>query len=236
MKKIENMGKRTPRPFVYLNMAMTIDGKVTTYARTPANFGSKTDKFHLLELRAQCDALMVGAHTAATDHMTLGIPNEKLQRQRLQRGLPPHPLRVIVTGRFSVDRRWEVFQHDFSPIVIFTSEAAPKKKRREFESLAHIYECGKRDVDLRKVMRILQRDWQVKRLLCEGGPTLNWELFRQRLVDEVNLTLCPKVFGGATTPTMVDGRGFLPDEAATMRLASVKRVGDELFLVYRMKR
>lgn len=227
---------RVPRPFVYLNMAVTIDGKVTTYAHTPANFGSKTDKFHLLELRAQCDALMVGARTASTDHMTMGIPNEKLQRQRIRRGLPPHPLRVIVTGRFSVDRRWEVFQHYFSPILIFTSGAAPKNKRRQFESLAHIYECGKQDVDLRKVMRILLRDWKVKRLLCEGGPTLNWELFRLGFVDEINVTVCPKVFGGATAPTMVDGQGFLPKQAANAALSSVKRIGDELFLVYRIKR
>src|ERR1051326_18721 len=149
------MNTRATHPFVFLNMAMTIDGKVTTYARTPANFSSKHDKFHLLELRAQCDALMVGAHTAATDHMTMGIPDEKLQRQRARRGLPPHPLRVIITGSFSVDRRWEVFRHDFSPILIFTSEAAPKTKRRQFEKLAHIYECGKRGVDLRQVMGIL---------------------------------------------------------------------------------
>jgi len=230
------MSKRTPRPFVFLNMAMTVDGKVTTYARTPANFGSKADKFHLLELRARCDALMVGAHTAATDHMTMGIPNETLQRQRVRRGLPAHPLRVIITGRFSVDRRWEVFQHDFSPILIFTSSLAPKKKRCEFESLAQIYECGKRKVDLRKVMAKLRRDWKVKRLLCEGGPTLNWELFRLGFVDEINVTVCPKVFGGATAPTMVDGHGFLPRQAANTLLASVKRVGDELFLVYKIKR
>ena len=216
-------------------MAMTIDGKVSTYARTPATFPSKADKWHLLELRAQSDAVMVGAHTAATDHMSMGIPNAMLRRRRVRRGMAEYPLRVIISGTLSVERSWEVFQHDFSPILIFTSESAPKRKWREFESLAHLYECGRREVDLRVVMRILRREWRVKRLLCEGGPTLNWGLFRLGLVDEINVTICPKVFGGATAPTMVDGKGFLPEEAPDARLISVKRKGDELFLVYRLR-
>jgi len=226
--------KRSDRPFVFLNMAMTIDGKVSTYARTPTTFPSKADKWHLLELRAEADAIMVGAHTARTDHMTMGIPDAGLRRQRVRRGLAEYPLRVIVTGHFSVEKHWEVFQHRFSPILIFTSTTAPARKRRAFAPLATIYECGRREVDLRKVLRILRREWKVKRLLCEGGPTLNWSLFQAGMVDEINVTLCPKVFGGATAPTMVDGHGFLPEEAPVAELVSLKRVGDELFLVYRI--
>lgn len=217
-------------------MAMTLDGKVSTRARTPATFSSRADKRHLLELRATADAVMVGAHTARTDHMSMGVRDEPLRRRRVRDGLPPHPLRVIVTGKFSVDDRMEVFRHDFSPILIFTCAASPKRKRRAFAHRAHIYECGKREVDLRAMMRILRRDWNVKRLLCEGGPTLNWELFRLGLVDEIHLTLCPKVFGGATAPTMVDGHGFLPHDAPGARLTNCKRVADELFLVYGIRR
>jgi riboflavin-specific deaminase-like protein len=226
--------KRSERPFIFLNMAMTVDGKVSTYARTPTTFPSKADKWHLLELRAEADAIMVGARTARTDHMSMGIPDAGLRRKRQRRGMAEYPLRVIVTGNFTIEKHWEVFQHRFSPILIFTSEAAPARKRREFVSLATIYTCGKRDVDLQKVVCILRKEWRVKRLLCEGGPTLNWSLFRSGLVDEINLTLCPQIFGGATAPTMVDGAGFLPDQAPGARLVSCRRKGDELFLVYRI--
>lgn len=224
------------RPFVFLNMAMTLDGKVSTRARTPATFSSRADKRHLLELRATADAVMVGAQTARTDHMSMGVRDETLQRRRVRHGLPPHPLRVIVTGKFSVDDRMEVFRHDFSPILIFTCAASSKRKRRAFAHRTHIYECGKREVDLRAAMTILRRDWKVKRLLCEGGPTLNWELFRLGLVDEVHVTICPRVFGGATAPTLVDGEGFLPHEAPAARLVRRTGVGGELFLVYRIQR
>jgi riboflavin-specific deaminase-like protein len=227
--------KRSERPFVFLNMAMTVDGKVSTYARTPTTFPSKADKRHLLELRAEADAIMVGASTARTDHMSMGIPDAGLRRQRLRRGMAEHPLRVIVTGRFSIEKHWEVFRHRFSPILIFTTQAAPSLRRHAFESVARIYACGRTAVDLREALRILRRDWGVKRLLCEGGPTLNWSLFRLGLVDEVNLTLCPRIFGGVTAPTLVDGKGFLPNDAPGARLVSVKRIGDELFLVYRLR-
>lgn len=222
------------RPFLFLNMAMTIDGKVSTYARTPTTFPSKADKRLLLELRAQADAIMVGANTARTDHMSMGIPDALLRRQRVRRGMAEYPLRVIISGRLSVQQSWEVFQHGFSPILIFTSEIAPKTKRRKFERLARIYSCGRFSVDMNRVMQILRRDWKVERLLCEGGPTLNWELFRCGLVDEINLTLCPKIFGGRTAPTLVDGAGFLPDQAGNARLLKIRRKGDEIFLVYRM--
>jgi riboflavin-specific deaminase-like protein len=223
------------RPFIFLNMAMTVDGKVSTYSRTPTTFPSKADKRHLLELRAEADAIMVGAHTARTDHMSMGIPDTGLRRRRLRRGMAEYPLRVIVTGRFTIERRWEVFQHRFSPILIFTSESASAKKQRQFASLATIYTCGKREVDMDRAVHILRREWGVKQLLCEGGPTLNWSLFQRGLVDEINLTLCPKVFGGATAPTLVDGHGFLPKEAADAKLVSCRRKGDELFLVYRIR-
>lgn len=224
------------RPFVFLNMAMTLDGKVSTYARTPTTFPSRADKYHLLELRAEADAVMVGARTARTDHLSMGIPDAALRRQRVRRGMSENPLRVIVTGKLSVEPEWEVFQHRFSPILLFTTTTAPKRKRRAFESLATIIECGRTSVNLDRVLRILRRDWGVKRLLCEGGPTLNWELFRQRLVDEIHVTLCPTIFGGATAPTLVDGHGFLPHEATRVRLTSCRRVADELFLVYRVVR
>lgn len=223
------------RPFVWLNMAMTIDGKVSSYARTPTTFTSKVDKRHLLALRAEADALMVGAHTARTDQMSMGIPDAKLRRQRLRRGQSEYPLRVIVSGRFTASANWKVFRHAFSPILIFTSGLTPPSKLRPFEKLARVYRIGQgRQIDMRKVLRILRRDWGVKKLLCEGGPMLNWSLFSRDLVDEVNLTLCPKIFGGAAAPTMVDGKGFLPEHAREAKLVSCRRKGNELFLVYRI--
>ena len=77
----------------------------------------------------------------------------------------------------------------------------------------------------------------VRRLLCEGGGEINAALFEAGLVNEAHVTLCPLIFGGRNAPTMADGRGFdrLAD-AARLKIKSQKRVGDELFLVYKVLR
>ena len=87
-------------------------------------------------------------------------------------------------------------------------------------------------MDFAFALRWLREQWNVKRLLCEGA--VNAALFAAGLVHEVHLTLCPVVLGGRNAPTLADGQGFARlAQAARLRLASQKRVGDELFLVYR---
>ena len=77
----------------------------------------------------------------------------------------------------------------------------------------------------------------MKRLLCEGGGELNDALFRAGLVDELHLTICPKIFGGRNAPTIADGSGALNLSAASqLSLKSKRRVGDEMFLVYKVVR
>jgi riboflavin biosynthesis pyrimidine reductase len=86
-------------------------------------------------------------------------------------------------------------------------------------------------------LRWLRQQWGIKRLLCEGGGELNDTLFRAGLVDELHLTVCPRVFGGRTAPTIADGLGAGSLARATrLELASARRRGDELFLVYRVRR
>ena len=97
--------------------------------------------------------------------------------------------------------------------------------------------CGAKGIIWRSALRWLRKKWGVKRLLCEGGGELNSALFRAGLVDELHLTVCPRVFGGRHAPTIADGVGVehLAD-AARLKMKSMKRVGDEFFLVYRVAR
>ncbi|MCX6898401.1 MAG: dihydrofolate reductase family protein [Verrucomicrobia bacterium] len=224
------------RPFVFINMAMTLDGKTSTVERRPTDWTSPADKRHLIELRATADAVMVGARTAETDRTSLSIPDERLQRPRIRRGQPPHPLRVIVSGNGSFRENIRAFERQVSPILIFTSRRAPRAKLDRLARLpdVHVYVIGKRDVDVPLMLDILARDWKVKRLLCEGGASLNWSLFAARAVDEAFVTLCPRVFGGATAPTLVDGAGFARGRIVNAKLMRCERKGQELFLRYRI--
>jgi riboflavin biosynthesis pyrimidine reductase len=93
---------------------------------------------------------------------------------------------------------------------------------------------GEREIHFRSALRWLGRAWKVRRLLCEGGGELNGALFREGLVDELHLTICPKVIGGRDAPTIADGEGATRlASAARLKLHSMKRIRDELFLVWR---
>ena len=226
-----------PLPFVFLNVASTADGKLAPASRHFIPFGSKRDQRHLLELRATADAVMSGARTVDLSPVKLGPGGEKFRRQRLRRGLTEYNLRIIVSGSGSIDPHAEIFKHHFSPIIILTTARAPASKLRQLEKLAdEVKICGEREIDFDFALRWLRKKWKVNRLLCEGGGEINAGLLEAHLVNEVHVTLCPCIFGGRTAPTMADGRGFARlADAARLQIKSRKRIGDELFLVYRVK-
>ena len=222
-------------PFVLLNLAMTADGKIATAERAPFSFSSPRDREHMLELRATVDAVMNGARTADLNEISMGPGPEKYRRERLRRGLSEYNLRVIVSGGGTVDPAAKVFKLRFSPIVILTTRRAGARRIRALREVAdEVKEFGTDELDFRAAFRWLREKLNVRRLLCEGGGEIDDALFRAGLVDELHLTICPKICGGRSAPTICDGRGFPTlARAVPMRLHSAKRYEGELFLVYR---
>jgi riboflavin-specific deaminase-like protein len=232
---IQRRKPRPQRPFVFMNMAMTADGKIATANRAASSPGSARDHAHLYELRATADAVMCGARTADLNKITLGNGGAKFRRQRLRRGLGEHSLRILVTGSGTLDPQAEVFRHRFSPIIVITTARVPKARLARLRSAADEVRIGGRhEINWPATLRWLRQKWRIKRLLCEGGGTLNDALFRAGIVDELHLTLCPKVFGGRNAPTLSDGRGVARlAHAAQFELRSARRAGDEIFLTFR---
>ena len=223
------------RPFVLVNMAMTADGKIATENRAVSSFGSTRDREHLLELRATADAVMAGARTVDSVAINLGPGPARFRRLRLKNGLMENNLRVIVSGTGSLNPGAEIFQHRFSPIIILTTGRASKARLRQLRALAdEVKICGRQEINFREAFCWLRRKWGVKRLLVEGGGGLNDALFRAGLVDELHLTICPKIFGGRNAPAIADGRGFRRlAEALPLQIKSFKRIGNEVFAVFR---
>lgn len=230
--------RNSKRPFVLLNMSMTADGKIATANRAITSFGSKRDLTHLYELRATADAVMSGARTIEQSHAKLDPGGLRFRRQRVKNGLAAYNLRIIVSGSGSIDPRAEIFRHDFSPLIILTTERASAKKLAALRQLADdVIICGKTEISFPRALRDLRRRWKVKRLLCEGGAELNDSLIRAGVVDELHLTICPKIFGGRTAPTIADGIGVKRlAQAAQFEYTTLRRIGDELFAVLRAKR
>ena len=222
-------------PFVFVNMAMTADGKIATANRAVTSFGSARDREHLLELRATADAVMAGARTVDSAAINLGPGPAKFRRLRLKNGLMEYNLRIIVSGNGTLNPAAEVFQHRFSPILVLTTGRASKARLRQLRALAdEVKVCGRQEINFREAFCWLRGKWGVKRLLCEGGGGLNDALFRAGLVDELHLTICPKIFGGRNAPAIADGRGFRRlAEALPLQIKSFKRIGNEVFAVFR---
>ena len=222
---------------VIINMAMTADGKIAMANRAGTSFGSARDHEHLLELRATADAVMASARTVDLNPINLGPGPARFRRLRLKHGLSEYNLRVIVSGSGSINPHAHGFKHRFSPIIILTTQSMSASSRRRLQPLVdEIKICGRHNLNFRAALRWLREKWNVKRLLCEGGGVLNDALFRAGLVDELHLTVCPKIFGGRRSPTIADGTGFPKlANAPHLKLKSARRIDNELFLVFACK-
>ena len=219
-----------------MNVATSADGKIAPASRRYSPFGSEQDAEMLYTLRARADAIICGARTIEQSSTLLGNGPEKFTRQRLRRGLARHNLRVIVSGSGTVNPDANIFQRRFSPIIVLTSERAGKTRLGRLRELAdHVQICGEREIHFASALRWLRKEWNVRRLLCEGGGEVNAALLLAGLVDEVHVTICPMIFGGRTAPTLADGAGVARlADAVNLGIKSSRRVGDEMFLCYRV--
>ncbi len=230
--------RKLKRPFVFLNLAMTADGKIATENRASLVFSSRRDREHMFELRTRADAVMSGARTVDLNPVTLGPGPAPYRRQRRRRGLKEYNLRVIASGSGSVDPRAKIFKLRFSPIIILTTQRASPARLARLQAVAEeVKVCGEKEIDFARALQWLRAQWGVKRLLCEGGGEIDGGLFRAGVVDELHVTISPVVFGGRAAPSICDGLGATNLRgAAQLQLTSARRYGDELFLIYRVRR
>jgi len=230
-------GRKSGLPFVFVNFAMTADGKITTANRKVTAFSSPRDRENMYQLRVGADAVMAGARTVDLNPVTMGPGGPQYRRERVRRGLAEYNLRIVVSGSGTVDPRAKLFERQFSPIIVLTTERAdPKRLEALRQKVQEVKVCGESEIDFEPALRWLRKTWNVRSLLCEGGGELNDALFRAGLVNELHLTICPRIFGGRDAPTVAGGQGRLKlSEATNLDLRSSRRYGDELFLIYRVR-
>ena len=178
--------------------------------------------------------MVVAAGTATIDRATLSVLDPELQKERVRRGQAIQPIRIIVSGHLNLSPSLPVFKKSFPPLWVVCCETASRARRERFARICRLIVCGRREVNVRQLVSKLVKEYGIGVLLCEGGPTLNGAFFRANLVDELYVTLCPRIVGGKMAPTLVEGAGFSRlKDARHGRLISCRKGETEWFLHYR---
>jgi riboflavin-specific deaminase-like protein len=214
------------RPFVAVNFAATVDGRATI-GGVSGPIGSGADTEMLVRLRTRFDAVMIGAGTMRAERYGRLIADREQGEHRERIGLPPDPLMVIVSGRLDLPWDAPLFTDGGGRVLIFTaSEAEPPQTATTVCVVRH-----EGFVDLAAALRHLRQERGIRALLCEGGPGLHAELEGGAMVDDLFLTIAPKLAGGGA-PRILEGD--LP-EVAGLELAWLLEHEGELFARYRRR-
>lgn len=221
------------KPFVYANLAMTLDGKIASFDRKDFSLGSKADRLEMDRLRAGADVVIWGGETLRTARHPARVREESLVRERVERGLPPHPANAVITKSGAFRKKLPWFSADEIERFIFTAPEGARRLEEIQTGDARIVVLDEADSLAGQVLSHLG-ERGMKRVLLEGGGSLVWEFVRH--IDAFHVTLTPWLAGGADAPTLMDGPGFRSGEFLGLALVEVRREGDELFLRYKAKR
>jgi riboflavin-specific deaminase-like protein len=211
---------RPERPYLILNMVSSLDGKATIEWRTKG-LSTELDRQLFHHLRTQADAVMVGAGTVRIERYGRMAKTDELRDKREREGLDRDPLAVVVSARLDLPADLPLLNEPEQRVVIATGSDASLPDLRGQVEYARVGD------DLPLLMARLREDHGVRSVLCEGGPTLNSHLLAAGLVDELFLTLHPKLTGGASALTIVAGRDLVEPEE--LRLVSVAEGAGDLF-------
>ena len=223
------------RPYTFINIAMTADGKIDTFERVGAAISSKRDKERVDELRAAADGILVGGKTLLEEQPKLTVKSEPLREGRIQRGLSPNPIKIGVATVADIPLDSEFITAGPARVVIFTTSQTSIPQLEKLRSSGiEIFVDNAPRVDLSKMMLTIKK-MGVDHLMVEGGGTINFELMRLGLVDELTIYMAPMIFGGANSPTLADGSGVMRDAALELKLMDIEKWDDDgVFLRYKL--
>jgi 2,5-diamino-6-(ribosylamino)-4(3H)-pyrimidinone 5'-phosphate reductase len=211
------------RPYVILNAAMTLDGKIATQTGSSEISGPE-DLKRVHQIRKDSDAIMVGINTVLVDDPRLTV-------HKISSNPSDNPLRVVIDSKARTPLDARILNND-APTVIAVSKKAPISKVEKLREKVEVIICGDNQVDLEELMKKLKIKG-INTLMLEGGSTLNFSMFENNLIDEVKVCIAPMIVGGKNAKTLVDGDGFdFMASAIKLELKKSYNLGKDLILEY----
>jgi len=214
------------KPYVILNSAMTLDGKIATRTGSSEISGPE-DLLRVHKLRKEMDAIMVGINTLLADDPRLTV-------HKVSSDKSDNPLRVVTDSKAQTPLNFRIL-NDEAPTIIAVSQKASEEKVKSLKEVGDnvdVVLAGEDRVDLTLLMdELAQRG--IRSLLLEGGSTLNFSMLQEGLVDEVRVCVAPMIAGGVKSKTLADGEGvaYMKD-AYKLRLKKNYKLGKDFILEY----
>jgi riboflavin biosynthesis pyrimidine reductase len=218
------------RPWVLANFVAGVDGAISVDGRA-GGLSSPTDKVVFRLLRSLADVVLVGAGTFRAERYAPSRLDDALRDERTSRGLPPVPPIAVVSRSLDLDAEAPVFTQSEARTLVLTTESSDPEARARLEPVADVIVVGASTLDPVAALEALHaRGHRV--VLCEGGGQLNAELLAAGVLDELCLTVSPRV-GGDPSRIVADAPRI---PLTGLHLAHVLADGDELYLRYLVER
>jgi 5-amino-6-(5-phosphoribosylamino)uracil reductase len=224
------LGELAPprRPYLVANFVASADGKATFEGRS-GKLGGEADKALFHRLRTQCDAVLVGSGTLRVERYGRLVRDPELRAAREAEGLAPDPVACVVSRSLSLPVDIPLLQDPEQRTLVFTAS----DERLEGAGPGVVIERVRaEELTLTTVLEVLHDRYLVRSVLCEGGPTLMGALLGEELVDELFLSVAPRIAGGGEAATIVEGMPLA--DLVELELVWVLESRGELFLRYRL--
>jgi 5-amino-6-(5-phosphoribosylamino)uracil reductase len=218
------------RPYILLSCGMSIDGYLNSAEIPRLALSNDADFDRVDEVRASCDAILVGAGTVRSDNPRLLVRSEARRADRLARGLPASPVKVTLTRCGELDARAAFFATGETEKLVYCPRAVVAPTRARLGPVATVVDGGDR-LDMARISEDLSARG-VNRVMVEGGGMVHTQFLTAGLADELQLVVAPLFVGDSRARRFVgDGRfPWNPDRRA--RLAEVRQIGDVVLLRY----
>jgi len=211
------------KPYVILNAAMTLDGKIATKTGS-SEISGKEDLIRVHKLRKEVDAIMVGINTVLVDDPRLTV-------HKIDVDAGDNPIRIVVDSKARTPLDFRVL-NDEALTIVATSEDAPVDRIKTLKEKVEVVIGGTGRVDLKSLMEKLAKGG-IKTIMLEGGSTLNYSMLKEGLVDEVRICIAPIIVGGVNAKTLVDGDGIdSMGNAIRLKLKKSYFLDEDLILEY----
>ncbi|MCP2332571.1 RibD family protein [Actinoalloteichus caeruleus] len=220
------------RPYVLVSCAMSVDGHIDDASPDRLLLSGEADFDRVDEVRAGCDAILVGANTIRRDDPRLLVRSEDRRRARVARGVPPSPTKVTLTTSGDLDPGAAFFTEGTVEKLVYAPHRAAGVLGRDVGGRAVVVDAGPR-VDLAWVLADLAGRG-VRRLLVEGGTAIHTWFLTTGLVDELHLVVAPFFVGDRRAPRLVGDGEFPWTSNRRMTLVEARPVGDVVLLRYRL--